>query len=163
MNDQEFPTEWHQKLAPFAGQFTAEIQLLMGPGEPQVITGVMTNGFELNNQFLQQVYAGDASDGPFPDFAGRGYWGYNTATNQYEGFWIDTASTLMMHETGDVDAAGKVWTMVGAFSHPQTGQRLTRKTVITLVDDDHHKMEQFMDGPDGQEMKTMVMNYTRSG
>ena len=43
---------------------------------------------------------------PFPDFEGRGFWGYNKNPRQYEGFWIDTASTIMQTEFGEVDESG---------------------------------------------------------
>jgi hypothetical protein len=82
-------------------------------------------------------------------------------SGQYEGFWIDTASTVMQSETGDVDDSGKVWTMMGEMDNPQTGQKIKKKSVITLVDDDHHRMEMFFEGPDGSEMKGMEIRYVR--
>ena len=156
----EFPSDHHQLLKPFEGKFSAVVTLWMGPGEPMVSTGTMTNSFELNNQFLHQHYEGDATDGPFPGFQGRGYWGFNTATNEYEGFWIDTASTLMMHESGAVDDSGKVWEMAGDFKNPQDGSDMKKRSVIKLEDNDHHTMEQFMATADG-EFKTMEIKYER--
>ena len=156
----EFPTEHHQRLEPLAGKFSAEVKLWMQPGDPMVMTGTMTNSFDLNNQFLHQNYEGDQIDGPFPVFQGRGYMGYNTATNLYEGFWIDTASTLMMNETGTVDDTGKVWTMTGEFKNPQDGSDMHKRGVITIADNDHHSMVQYMSTPDG-EKKTMEITYKR--
>ena len=54
-----------------------EVKIRMGPGEPSITTGVMTNSMDLGGRFLRQSYQGDAVEGPFPSFAGRGYWGYN--------------------------------------------------------------------------------------
>jgi len=88
-------TEAHEKLKPFVGTFKAEVTIWMGPGEPMSSTGVMVNELDLGGRFLRETYTGDPSDGPVPAFEGRGYWGFNTATQQYEGFWIDTASTIM--------------------------------------------------------------------
>jgi len=133
----------------------------MGPGDPMVTTGVMENTLALGGRFLRQEYTGDPNDGPFSNFEGRGYWGYNTVTKKYEGFWIDTASTSMQNETGDVDAAGKVWTMVGQMTDPQSGKPMTKRSVITLQDEDHHKIEMFFQGPDGNEFKAMEIKYTR--
>ncbi len=152
----------HQRLEPFAGTFKAQVKLWMGPGEPTLSTGTMTSSWDINNLFLRQDYQGDPSDGPFPDFVGKGYWGYNTATEQYEGFWIDNASTVMQTETGTVDAAGKVWEMRGEMTCPQTRQPFKKRTVITVVDHDHHRAEMYFTGPDGQEMKTMEINYERA-
>lgn len=154
--------EAHKKFEPFKGTFRAEVKMWMGPGDPHVSTGMMTNASDLGGRFLRQMYKGDPGAGPFPDFEGRGFWGYNTVTKKYEGFWIDTASTFMQHETGDLDASGKVWTMIGEFTNPQTGQPMKKRSVITLQDNDHHRMEMFFPGPDGKEMKAMEINYTRA-
>lgn len=154
------PADEHSRLEPFAGTFKAEVKMWMGPGEPMVMTGTMVNTMDLGGRFLRQDYTGDATEGPFPSFEGRGYWGYNKTTGEYEGFWIDTASTMMQTERGGVDESGKVWTMVGTMKDPQTGADLTKRSVITLEDDDHHSMEMYFDTPDG-EMKAMAIAYTR--
>ena len=67
------PTEEHAKLEAFVGTFAAEVKIWMGPGEPTVTTGVMTNSMDLGGRFLRQSYQGDTVEGPFPSFAGRGY------------------------------------------------------------------------------------------
>ncbi len=154
-------SEQHDKFKPFVGTFAAEVKLWMGPGEPMVSTGTMTGTLELGGRFLHQVFKGDPGGGPFPDFEGRGYWGYNTTTNKYEGFWIDSGSTAMQNEVGDVDESGKVWTMIGEMTNPQTGQPMQKRSVITLQDNDRHKMEMyFIQG--GQEFKGMEIGYTRN-
>ena len=160
----------HKKFGPFVGTFAAEVKLWMGPGEPEISTGVMENTLDLDGRFLRQTYKGDPGNGPFPNdisdmsfFEGRGFWGYNTVTNKYEGFWIDSASTGMQKEVGDVDDSGKVWTMIGEMVNPQNGQPIKKRSVITLKDNDCHKMEMFFSGPDGGQSKGMEINYTRKG
>ncbi len=153
--------EAHKRFEPFVGTFTATVKLWMGPGEPHVTTGVMNNTYDLGGRFLQQVFTGDPGEGPFPNFEGRGYWGYNTTTKKYEGFWIDTACTAMQTETGDVDTAGKVWTMVGEMIDPQSGRPMKKRSVIALKDNDHHSMEMFFTTPDGTEAKGMEIQYVR--
>ena len=157
------PGEHHARLEPFVGTFRATVKLWMGPGDPLVHTGTMVNAWDLGGRFLAQRYTGDPMDGPFPDFEGRGYWGYNDGSGRYEGFWIDTASNIMMTEEGEVDDAGTTWTMHGSFANPTSGERVAKRSVIRLQDDDHHSMEQYMAGPDGAEHKTMEITYERSG
>lgn len=151
----------HKALEPFVGKFRSEVRLWMGPGDPQVSTGMMTNKMDLDGRYLQQVYKGDEGAGPFPNFEGRGYWGYNTLAKKYEGFWIDTVSPMMQTETGDVDESGKVWTMTGEIPDPQSGGKMTKKSVITLQDDDHHTLAMFFVAPDGNEFKGMEIRYER--
>lgn len=155
------PVAAHKRFEPFVGTFAGEVRMWMGPGDPYVSTGVMRNTLVLGGRFLEQHYQGDEADGPFPNFAGRGYWGYNTVTKKYEGFWIDTVSTFMQTETGDVDASGTVWTMVGEIANPASGGRMRKRSVITLADKDHHTLEMFFEGPDGKEFKAMEITYVR--
>ena len=153
-------TEEHERLKPFIGTFRAEVKMWMGPGEPMVTTGTMVNEPDLGGRFLRQTYTGDEAEGPFPNFEGRGYWGYNNVTGQFEGFWIDTASTMMQTEKGGVDGSGRVWTMVGIMPNPQTGEDIVKKSVISLHDDDHHSMAMYFETPEG-ESKGMEIAYAR--
>ena len=111
----------HKRLEPFAGTFRSEVKMWMGPGDPMITTGTMTNSWQLGGLYLQQEYVGDSSGGSFPSFVGKGYWGYNTTSKKYEGFWIDSGSTTMQLESGDVDSSGLVWTMHSELKCPQTG------------------------------------------
>ena len=156
------PGSEHQRLQPFEGTFKSEVKLWMGPGEPVISTGTMTSTWDINGLFMHQDYVGDPNEGPFPEFKGKGYWGYNTATEKYEGFWIDNASTIMQSESGTCDAEGKTWEMCGEMTCPQSKQQFKKRSVVTLIDNDHNKMETFHTGPDGNEMKTMEINYTRA-
>lgn len=162
MQEMAAPATEHQALTPFQGTFKAEVKIWMGPGDPSVMTGTMTSTFDLGGRFLRQDYKGDSSPGPnpFPGFEGRGFWGFNKNTQRYEGFWIDTASTIMQTEQGTVDANGKVWTMIGEIVGTD-GEASTKRSVITLVDDDHHQMEMFF-SKDGQEFKGMEIQYIRA-
>ncbi len=157
-------TEEHKLLEPFVGTFKATVKMWMGPGDPMVSTGVMTNELDLGGRFLKHTYKGDPGEGPFPNFEGRGFWGYNTVAKKWEGVWIDTASTMVQTERGDRDASGKVWEMKGQMDNPQMpGGKWDKRSVITLVDNDNHTMEMFMPGPDGKECKGMEITYVRRG
>jgi hypothetical protein len=154
------PGPEHKLLKSFLGTFRAEVQLWMGPGDPMVSTGTMTNIMVLDGRYLRQKYVGDASEGPFPNFKGHGFWGYNRIANRFEGYWIDNASTIMQFETGSVDESGKVWTMTSEMVDPQGGT-MSKRSVITLKDDDHHSIESFFT-KEGQEFKAMEIQYERA-
>lgn len=155
-------TEAHERLKPFVGTFKAKVTMWFGPGDPMVMTGVMVNTLELGGRFLHHVYTGDASHGPFPGFEGRGYWGYNTVDNRYEGLWIDTACTFFQLEQGEVDTSGKVWTMHGSMTNPETGKPMKKKSIVTLEGKDTHKMESYFDTGDGEWFKSMEIEYKRA-
>ena len=64
-------------------------------------------------------------------------------------------------EFGDVDSDGRVWTMLSEVKCPQTGRLMKKRSVITLIDNDHNMVESFFTGEDGNEMKAMEINYSR--
>ncbi len=152
----------HEKLKPFVGTFKAEVKMWMGPGDPMISTGTMVNSMELGDRYVSHDYVGDPNPGPFPEFKGKGFFGYNTIDKRFEGLWIDNASTMMMTEQGQVDATGKVWEMVGQMTDPGSGQPMRKRSVTTVHDDNSHTMEMFFQVGDGPEMKNMEINYKRA-
>ena len=156
------PGPKHELLKPFEGTFVAAVKMWMGPGDPMISSGKIVNTFQLDGLYLQQDYQGDAVDGPFPEFKGKGYWGYNSTSGQYEGFWIDTASTAMQMETGTVDESGKVFEMNSEFVMPGSDVKMKKRTIFTVVNNDENTMESFITPPGGEEMMNMMIRYTRA-
>jgi hypothetical protein len=66
----------------------------------------------------------------------------------------------MQLETGSVDETGKIWTMTSEMVDPEGGT-MSKRSVITLKDDDHHSMESFFTR-EGQEFKAMEIQYSRT-
>ena len=154
------PGAEHERLADFIGTWKATVTMWMGPGEPMVSTGKMFNTLDLGGRYLKQDYKGDANDGPFPNFEGRGYMGYNDARGQYEGFWVDNASNQMGIERGDFDPKTNSWDMRSETVMPGVGP-MTKRSVITLVSEKEHTLEMYFTGPDGNETKCMHIKYVR--
>jgi hypothetical protein len=152
----------HALLKPFEGKFRATVKIYMGAPEPQVSTGTMFNTFQLGGLYLHQDYQGDAPPQPHLAFIGRGYWGFNFGSQLYEGFWIDNASSMMQTESGTVDSTGKSWTMTSEFTNPRDGSTIKKRTEIKVKDADHHSMDSFMTAADGNEFRTMTIDYKRS-
>ncbi len=154
------PGDAHTRLEQFAGTWKAKVKLWMDPGSPpSVSSGTMKSTWVLGKRFLRQDYTGEGMGaGPFE---GSGYFGYNNVTGRYEGFWIDIMSTGMSTEIGDCDKAGKVWTMVGKSEYPVRGNVMTKRSVITVLDQNRHTLQMFFAGPDGKESKAMEIEYTR--
>ena len=156
------PGPEHRALQPFVGIFRATVSLYTVGPDPMVTYGEMTNRFRLGGFFLQQTFVGDLGPDGLSRFEGQGYWGYNQATGLYEGFWIDTASSIMQTETGSVDETGKIWTMTASLPHPEGGT-IEKRAIISLIDDDHHTMESLMSFNGAPETRTMFLDYVRTG
>lgn len=154
-------------LQPIAGKFSATVKFWMGPGEPFLSTGKMTNEWTLNERFLHQVFEGDPTpegnaNSQIPVFRGRGYWGYNAAEKCFETFWIDTASSKMMLEQGQLDLNTNTWTMSGEFQHPENGQTIKRRTTYQIVESENYQMQQFLRIGDQPEMQAMEIDFQKT-
>ena len=153
------PGEAHKKLEPFVGNFDARVQMWSDPSKaPEESTGTMTSTWVLGNRFVQQNYEGTFMGQPFN---GIGYVGYDNTAKKIQSIWMDSAATGMMWMTGNADAGGKVVTAKGSMSDPMSGKSLPMEDKITIVDNDHHKMEMWTKGPGGKMMKMMEIDYTR--
>lgn len=155
------PGPEHALLKPLEGTFSSQVKMWMGPGDPTVSTGLMKNSFRLNGLYLFHDYKGDQVEGPFPRFEGQGYFGFNSTSGRFEGLWVDNVSTAMQMETGTVDASGKIFEMLSEFEMPGQGTTFKKRSIITVIDNDHHTMESYISPPDGQEMKNMMIDYKR--
>lgn len=154
----------HQRLQPFVGTFAAEVRFWMGPGEPVITTGTMNAGFILGGRFLRQVFEGDLPEGApaaASAFCGEGYIGYNNVDKRYEQVWVDNASTLVQVESGQVDEAGREWNFYSTLTNPQSGGPMEKRTILYIVDEDHHTMEIWFRDPEGPEIKAMEIRYSR--
>jgi len=152
------PTDEHRSLARFAGKWRADVSLWMDPsGEPTRSSGVMTSMMVLGDRFLQQDYQDDAGM-----FAGKGFWGYNTVSQRFEGFWIDAMGTFFQIEYGRHDPGKDEYHMSGELLNPMTKQPMKKRSVITVNSPGEHQIEMFFSGPDMPESRAMLISYTKA-
>lgn len=151
-----------KKFVPMIGAFDAEVRFWMGRPQPVVSHGKMLNSWDLGGTFMMQHYEGSSDSAAFPAFAGRGYFGYNLSDNRFEGFWIDTASTMMQCEQGSVDSAGRIWEMRSEFTHPQSRQKMKKRSIITVLDHNQHTLDAFMQIGDAAEFQAMHIDFRRA-
>ncbi len=153
------PGEHHQHLARFAGKFEYTSKMWMAPGAPPMESKGMSDAeMVMGGRYLQDVVTGDAMG---MTFEGMGWTGFDNLTGEYTVAWIDNMGTGIMRGSGKCSAGGTVITLEGSFMAPGVPEPLPFKQVVTLVDDDHHKMEWYMPSEEGEMFKTMELQYTR--
>lgn len=155
------PGPQHDVLKKMAGKFTAETSMMMAPGAPpQTGKGEETNDMVLDGRFLNTEYTGEFMGAPFK---GMGVTGYDTVKKKYVMGWIDSMSTGIMMMEGDADASGKTITFAGETPCPMNGGKMMPiRQIMKITDDDTHELQMFGPGPDGKEMQTMTIKYTRA-
>jgi len=153
------PGEAHKRLEPLVGTFLSKTTASMDASKPPEVTeGVSENRWVLGGRFLEQRFEGKAMG---QDFTGIGYTGYDNYRKKYVGSWIDSMGTSIMLSTGTMDAAGKTLTSRSTMDDVVMKKAVTIKSILKIIDGDHHKFEMWGPGPDGKIFKMLEIVYTR--
>ncbi len=153
------PGEAHKRLEPLVGTFLSKTTASMDPSKPPEVTeGVSENKWVLGGRFLEQRFEGKAMG---QAFTGIGYTGYDNYKKKYVGSWIDSMGTAMMVSTGTMDAAGKTLTARSTMDDVVMKKAVTVKSILKIVDGDHHTFEMWGPGPDGKIYRMLEIVYTR--
>jgi hypothetical protein len=98
------PQPEHRWLEKFTGQWTTESEAILGPeAEPVQCKGTMSSrsigGSWVVNEIRSEMLGMSVN--------GIQTIGYDPATGQYVGTWIDSSNSLLWHYKGSVDDSGK--------------------------------------------------------
>jgi hypothetical protein len=153
------PGDAHKKLEPLVGTFTAKTKAWMEPGKPpQETEGTSENRWVLGNRFIEQHIEAQMMNQPF---SGIGYTGYDNYKKKYVGTWMDSMGTMIMNSTGTMDASGKKLTSWSTVDDIIMKKPSKMKSLLTILDNDHHTFEMWGPAPDGKVFKVLEVSYTR--
>jgi len=149
------PNENHHMLAKMAGEWSFTTKWWASPdSSPRESTGTSTFTVVHGGRFVQQHMQATVLGQPYE---GRGLVGYDNNKSKYVSVWTDTLQTSLVHGEGDRDDANMSLTLAS----PEGSHRPT-KTVLKWIDDNHHVLEAYECGPDGQEFKSTEVSYVRN-
>lgn len=149
----------HKALEGFAGSWEVKSKVWMVPGAPATeSTGTSENKMILGGRYLEQHYEGTMMGGPF---SGIGVTGFDNYKKKFTSTWIDSMGTAIMTMTGSFDKSGKVITSWGMMDDPAEKRTMKAKSVVTLIDADHHTYEAWHAAADGKMVKDLEISYTR--
>jgi hypothetical protein len=94
-------------------------------------------------------------------FEGRSVTGYDNAKQVFVSNWIDNMGTGFMNMEGPWDPGTKTINFKGRMLDPMTMKECDYRETFQIVDDDNQVMQMFAPGPDGNEFKTMEINFKR--
>jgi len=153
------PGEHHEHMAFLEGAWDVSAKFWMpGSSEPMTSGGQASFQWVLGGRYLHQAYRGEFMGMPFEGF---GVTGYDNIAGRHVATWIDSISTAIMSETGQCEDGGRTIVWHGEMPDPATGTTMQTRTVETRDSDDRFVMTSFMTAPDGGELKTMELVYTR--
>jgi hypothetical protein len=129
------------------GVWDATIELTPGPTS----TGVETNT-------LVTDFKGDLMPGMA--FHGHGITAWDSTAKKYVGTWTDSMSGGLASMTGTYDAAAKTMT-TAMEGRDASGAMVKSRSVSEYAAPDKRVMTMYSTGPDGKEMQTMRVTYTK--
>ena len=162
--------ENHKLLASLDGTWNCNVKMWMDGDtskKPDVSKSTAVRKSIMDGRYVVMDVIGKM-DMPGPDgkkkevtFKGQGTEGYDNVKKKFVGTWMDSMGTGIMMSEGDYDAATKTFTYTGEFEM-MPGMKQKIREVVKITDKDHMDFEYYEDRG-GKEMKTMEINYTRSG
>jgi hypothetical protein len=93
-------------------------------------------------------------------FEGIGWLGYDNASKEWVGSWVDNMGTGIMNSHGTCDK--NTWNMKGESTDPTTGKKWASHSTLKIVDANTFQMEMYGTGPDGKEMKMFEMTCKKA-
>jgi hypothetical protein len=148
----------HRVLDPKVGTWDVQVTMYMPDGSSQASTGTSQIAWIMDGHYLQEQVQGNFGGMPFQ---GTGTTAFDNMKQRYVSSWIDSMGTGIMIAEGCWDPARRTFTYTGQGPDVVRGHYVPVRSVETQVDANHWKVEMWGPAPDGKEMKSMELAYTR--
>jgi hypothetical protein len=148
----------HAVLKEEAGTWDASIEVLMAgaPGSGPS-KGVEVNTLSCNGLCIASDFKGQIMGAPFE---GHGVATWDATKKKYVGTWSDSMTAGLATTESTWDAAKK--TMEGTMLTPDgAGGTVKLRSTVVYTADGRRVFTMFMPGPDGKEVPSMRITYTR--
>lgn len=153
------PGEPHADLARHAGEWDVIWKMRQTPADEwQETKGHASIKMIMGNRFMLEENRAQIMGNPWE---GRLLLGFDNLTKEYVSTWCDTLGTTIITSRGTADPVGKVITMEGMMTDPQTPEGRLFRTVSSMTDDNHMVMKMWDTAPDGTLFHNMDVTYTR--
>lgn len=153
------PQKEHEWLEQFVGDWDAEVELFVQPGEPPQKAVGSERVRSIGGFWILTEYRGAFMDQPFQ---GCLTLGYDPQRKKYIGTWIDSAGSHLWQYEGAVDAAGKTLTLEAEGPcHESPGELSRFRHVAEFNSRDRRTYTAFIQGDDGEWARMMRINYRR--
>jgi hypothetical protein len=155
------PQKEHQWLQKFVGEWTCEIEAVMGPDQPPAKFKATDSVRSLGGLWVVCEGRGETPDGGITTTILT--LGYDPARKRYVGTFLGSMMTNLWVYDGGLDAEGKVLTLDTEGPHMGVeGKTAKYKDVIEFKSDDHRVLTSHMLGDDGTWHQFMTAHYRRT-
>ena len=153
------PGPMHEMLAKSVGDWKTVSKFWMDPqGKPMVVEGTGKTEMLLGGRYQKMT---SYSKMMGMETEGISTIGYDNATEEFTMTWIDNVGTGTAIAKGKYDENTNSIVMEGTMVDPMSKQEMNIKEVLKFLDNDHQLLEMYLDY-NGQEIKSMEIEFTRS-
>lgn len=142
------PDKAHEWLQQMVGEWEAEMEATMVPGQPPMkckgtVTTRSLGGFWIVSE-VRTAFVGEP-------MTGIQAIGYDAKTKKYVGTWVDSASSILWKYEGTVDESGKILTLeADGPNFMAEGKTARFRDVYEIVSKDEIKSSSALKGDDGK-------------
>jgi len=152
------PGPMHEMLAQGAGEWTGDIKMWMDPNQPPTESkGISVIKPILGGRYFEGTHTSSFNG---MEMNGRDITGYDNCKQKFFSTWIDNFGTGIMYLEGTYDDDSKTFTFKGTSVDPLSKKDVPVTQITKIIDDDHQHMEMYMT-ENGQEFKTMEIDFVR--
>ena len=152
------PGPMHEMMAKTTGEWNVNTKFWMDPaGEPMETEGKATVEMILGGRYMKSTHTGTMMGMPFE---GINLQGYDNASGEFTAIWIDNMGTGISVSKGKYDEATNSINFEGSMFDPMKKEDISFRQVVKIIDNHHHLFEMHMNY-NGNEFKSMVVEYTR--
>lgn len=151
------PGPEHELLKQDVGTWNAVVEIYGGPEGPMKSTGVETNRMGCGGLCLISDFTGEMMPGT--KFEGHGVAVYDPKKKAYVSTWTDSMSVGLSTGEATYDPAKKALT--GTMTGRDAQGNMTTMRMVSEHKGDTRVMTMYVKGPDGKEMPSMRITYTK--
>jgi hypothetical protein len=153
------PSREHRWLGALVGEWSYEMECLMGPDQPPMTSSGTEVVRSLGGLWTLAEILGTTPDGR-PSISMMTL-GFDPTSGRFTGTFVASVMTHLWTYQGSLDADARILTL-DAEGPSFTGKGLSRyQDIIELVDDDHRIMRSQLLSDDGNWIPFMTMRYQR--
>lgn len=153
------PGKMHEMLAKSVGDWNTVSKFWMDPaGDPMIVEGTGITEMILGGRYQKMTHRSMMMG---MQTEGISTIGYDNATEEFTMTWIDNIGTGTAIATGKYDESTDSIIMKGTMVDPMSKQKMNIKQILKYLDDNHLVLEMYLDY-NGQEFKSMEIEFTRA-
>jgi hypothetical protein len=144
----------------FVGPWTVKVTLWPEIGQPPIeATGKVDFSLAVDGRYLEEALTAET---PMGLFRGLGFTAYDNASKRFSSFWMDNSGTGITSMLSEPMNGPGTLVLLGTLPATGNDKPAAVKTITRVIDHRTHSFEWFVQMPNGEWAKHLLVVYTRA-